>query len=241
MRLETPALSWNVETTVPFSWRAWSKNRMWLPRGRSARKRLSPQAQGARDELQLRLQERMRQAGVRVEPGVPIWVLIRVGRPDMRGDPVNCVDLVCDAVQAATGVDDRWTKLLGLDWEVSSEGGWLEVCVGQAISSVSVPIVEGVVELRAVMSAVAAEFGVPEEALTGRGQLQRLARARHAGMWLARECCEATLEEIGRMFHRDFSTVHYALERVRSAMKHDAGYRSRMEGLRARLLGGGGR
>lgn len=47
-----------------------------------------------------------------------IWVDIFVEKPDNRGDAVNFVDLVCDAIKKGIDVDDRWFSLGSVDWRI---------------------------------------------------------------------------------------------------------------------------
>ncbi len=47
------------------------------------------------------------------------WVSIVACKPNHRGDVVNLVDGVCDAVRDGLKVDDRWVSLAGVDWVVN--------------------------------------------------------------------------------------------------------------------------
>ncbi len=49
----------------------------------------------------------------------------------MRGDAVNVVDLVCDAVKDAIGLDDRWFSIKRLDWEIAKVNPQLIVGLAQ--------------------------------------------------------------------------------------------------------------
>lgn len=60
-----------------------------------------------------------------------LWLDIFVEKPDHRGDAVNVVDLVCDAVKVATGVDDRWFSIVRLDWAIVKENPRLIVGIRQ--------------------------------------------------------------------------------------------------------------
>ena len=46
-----------------------------------------------------------------------VWLVIEVVMPHHRGDAINVLDWVADAVAAAIGVDDRWFAVI-LDWVI---------------------------------------------------------------------------------------------------------------------------
>lgn len=60
-----------------------------------------------------------------------VWIDIMVQKPDHRGDAVNVIDLVCDALKVAIGVDDRWFCIRRLDWEVVRTDPQLFIGIGQ--------------------------------------------------------------------------------------------------------------
>ena len=112
---------------VPFDWH-WSKNRIWLAKAGSYARRMNPLARDRRDTLAALLLPELRGAGVVV---APLWLRIHCALPDHRGDALNVLDLVADAVQQATGLDDRWYQLAGLTWELAHEHPELQVWIGQ--------------------------------------------------------------------------------------------------------------
>ena len=52
--------------------------------------------------------------------------------PNHRGDAINCMDLVADAVEIATGLDDRWYGISGLTWEKRPDRPEMHVWIGQS-------------------------------------------------------------------------------------------------------------
>ena len=60
-----------------------------------------------------------------------VWIDILVQKPNHKGDAVNVIDLVCDAVKDALPVDDRWFCIRRLDWEICKGDGQLILGVGQ--------------------------------------------------------------------------------------------------------------
>jgi hypothetical protein len=62
-----------------------------------------------------------------------VWIDIMVEKPDMRGDAINVIDLVCDAIKDAIGVDDRWYCIRRLDWQVIKKEPQIIIGVGQSV------------------------------------------------------------------------------------------------------------
>lgn len=125
-----PAVAWLAATAAPVgpSWAAWSKNRTW----RHRRGQRTPYVAGAAREIRADLAERIR-AAMRervVPPGRRVWVAIHVEKPSARCDAANVVDLVLDAVQDATGVDDRWAAIYRVSWAVNHPDPAVHVWVG---------------------------------------------------------------------------------------------------------------
>lgn len=121
-----PDLLWIVRLAVPFSY-ASSKNHIWTQRGRD------PVARRADSRaFRAHLTEELRAAlhGRRVAQN-KLWIDIRVQKPNHKGDAVNVVDLVCDAIKDATGLDDRWYSIRSVDWEIVKQGSLLFVGIGQ--------------------------------------------------------------------------------------------------------------
>ncbi len=129
-----PELLWRVHVVVPFDWQ-WSKNAMWIAKGGSYGRRLSPEARGRREALAAHLLAALHGRKVVV---APLFFRIHCLIPNHRGDVINCMDLVADGIQVATGLDDRWYHCTGISW---NKLGWnklqpdkpeLHVWVGQA-------------------------------------------------------------------------------------------------------------
>lgn len=121
-----PDLLWQVSIVVPFSYAA-SKNHLFALR-RQGHVALRRESRAIRDEITLRLRQAL--ANHRVAHN-KLWIDILVQKPDHRGDAVNVVDLVCDAIKAAVPVDDRWFCIRRLDWEIAKENPRLCLKVGQ--------------------------------------------------------------------------------------------------------------
>lgn len=59
-----------------------------------------------------------------------LWMLIHVAKPNHLGDAMNVVDLVSDAVQDATGLDDKWYQA-SLTWSVDPQDPHVEIVLVQ--------------------------------------------------------------------------------------------------------------
>lgn len=121
-----PDLQWSAHVAIPFDW-AVSKNHVWTMRagGHTAMR----DEQNAVREL---IVQRMK-ACIEGQPVVQnkVWVSIFVQKPNHRGDAVNVIDVVCDAVKEAIGVDDRWFSLRSVDWEIAKVNPRIFITVGQ--------------------------------------------------------------------------------------------------------------
>jgi hypothetical protein len=121
-----PDLDWLVGIAVAFSYAA-SKNHIYAMR-RAGHVALRRESRAIRDEIILRLRAALH--GRRIAHN-KLWLEILVQKPNHRGDAVNVVDLVCDAVKEAVGLDDRWFCIRRLDWEVVKDQPRLFIRVGQ--------------------------------------------------------------------------------------------------------------
>lgn len=121
-----PDLIWQVSIAVAFSYAA-SKNHIYAMRNRG-HVALRRESRAIRDEVTIRLRAAL--AGRRVAHN-KLWIDILVQKPDHRGDAVNVVDLVCDAIKAAVPVDDRWFCLRRVDWEIVKDDPRMYLGIGQ--------------------------------------------------------------------------------------------------------------
>ena len=121
------ALVWSVSVSVPFDWQ-WSKNRMWVARAGSYARRLADHARARRDGLAFALRAELK--GRKVSNN-RLLVQIHVEIPDHKGDAINCLDLVCDGIEHATGLNDKWYSLSGLTWAVAKTNPQLKIWIGQ--------------------------------------------------------------------------------------------------------------
>jgi hypothetical protein len=123
---EGPELAWMVRLAAPFTY-ATSKNHIYALR-RSGHVALRRESARARAEIAQRVREALR--GKRVAHN-KVWIDLLVQKPDHRGDAINVVDLVCDAIKDAIGIDDRWFCIRRLDWEIAKSDPMLYIGIGQ--------------------------------------------------------------------------------------------------------------
>lgn len=123
---EGPELLWTVRAAVPFTYAA-SKNHIYAMR-RTGHVVLRRESRRMRQAIASALRQ-----GLHCMPVVhnKVWIDILVQKPNHKGDAVNVVDLVCDAVKDALPVDDRWFCIRRLDWEIVKTNPRLIVGVGQ--------------------------------------------------------------------------------------------------------------
>ena len=123
---EGPDLIWLVRVAVPFTY-AYSKNATWRNNGKG-HVYLRNEAKAAREALTWEIKSALK--GRRVAHN-RLWLDIFVDKPDHRGDAINVQSTVADAVQDATGLDDRWYSVRRIDWAVTKKEPRLMVGIGQ--------------------------------------------------------------------------------------------------------------
>lgn len=119
-------LIWQVRVSVPFDF-GFSKNAIWR-HGKGGHVYLREDSKRLRDNLQRRIKEAVSQEDA---VSAKVWVDILVQKPGHRGDAINVIDTVCDAIKKALAIDDNWFSIRRLDWEIVKENPMLFVGVGQ--------------------------------------------------------------------------------------------------------------
>lgn len=123
---EVVDLLWLVRFRFPFSFRM-SKNAIW--RQDDDGHVLSREKQNAlRDKLVARMREALRSVTV-VE--AKIWIDVFVEKPNHKGDAINVIHFICDALKEAAGVDDRWISIKRLDWSIVKTEPQVTIGIGQ--------------------------------------------------------------------------------------------------------------
>ena len=81
----------------------------------------------------------------------------------------------------------------------------------------------------------AREFGVQLDWMLGLSRCRLFARPRMVAMFLCRELTQRSQPELGRLFHRDHTTILWDVRRITALMETDADLRAHVEAIRARL------
>lgn len=119
-------LIWKVSVSVPFDWAA-SKNHLFTLR-RQGHVALRQEGRAFRDALAYTIKSAM--TGQKVVQN-KVWIDIFIQKPNQRGDAANFVDVICDAIKDAIGVDDRWYSIRRLDWQIVKDDPRIFVGIGQ--------------------------------------------------------------------------------------------------------------
>lgn len=91
-----------------------------------------------------------------------------------------------------------------------------------------------------IVEVVASFYGLPPEALKGRGRKREIALPRQLAMYLVREETNASLPEIGKILgDRDHTTVLYGYEKINALIEEDEGLRREVIAIKNRLYHNG--
>lgn len=118
-----PHISRSKRIAVPFSWNL-SKNAMWrmVP---GSHVTLRQEARVCREAITAAL------AGPERWPQRITYLDILVEKPNHKGDALNLIDSIADAVKEAIGVDDRWFSISRLEWRIVKNNPMVYIGVGQ--------------------------------------------------------------------------------------------------------------
>lgn len=129
---ENPDLQRLVRVSVPFD-QGLSKNSMWsMARGANyvfmGNKHKS---------IRAAIENSVRMAMSSDQPFVQgkVWIDILIQKPSHRGDAINMVDGICDAVKKAIAVDDNWFCIRKLDWQIVKTNPRIFIGIGQEVTS----------------------------------------------------------------------------------------------------------
>lgn len=138
---------WMAYVEYPAVMSELSKNRMnvVMKRGRG------PNAKGqiVKSRTYIAAKEKLAQAvteailEVKAQKGIPdgqnlvreakLWIAIHLEKRQADSDAANVVDIVCDAVQDATGLNDCWYSLGCVDWSIKTTNPLMRLVVWQEI------------------------------------------------------------------------------------------------------------
>ena len=125
-----PKLAWLQRVAIPFSW-AGSKNHIWALQREKGHLYLRQESNKIRSDLAMMLKSAInRDQTIKIVQN-KVWLDILIQKPNHRGDAANFVDLICDAVKDAIGIDDRWYSIRRLDWQIVKTNPHIFVGIGQ--------------------------------------------------------------------------------------------------------------
>lgn len=114
--------------------------------------------------------------------------------------------------RSAAGTCETVTSAAGKSQDEARPGAvpWAVVRKQYRLHYASTPL-RGKMQAGAIIAAVAAETGIALDAIKGEQRVARIAGARQLAMWRVADETELSLSEIGRLFHRDHTTVLHAI------------------------------
>lgn len=121
-------LNWLIKINFPFDW-CISKNAIYTLRAKG-HVALRREARAYRDGIATLLRSAIRASGVEIVQN-KLWLDLFIEKSNHKGDAVNTVDTICDAVKVATGLDDRWFAIRYLDWSVNKHSPHVHLGIGQ--------------------------------------------------------------------------------------------------------------
>jgi hypothetical protein len=122
-----PNLLWLVKIAIPFSW-ASSKNHIYSTSGECGHVGKRKAKKEFQDHIVRRLKPSIAKMDIKHNK---LWVSIFIQKPNHRGDAINVLDTICDAVKIATGIDDRWFSIKNLDWQIVKNNPLIFITIGQ--------------------------------------------------------------------------------------------------------------
>ena len=117
---------WYVRIAYPFGYQL-SKNHIYT-KTRFGHVALRHEATSAKNNIILLLRESVKQLRPRQNK---VWIDMLVQKPNHKGDAINVIDLVADAIKIALDVDDRWFCIRHVDWEITKTDPKIFIGVGQ--------------------------------------------------------------------------------------------------------------
>lgn len=125
---EQPSLAWAARIAVPFDY-SLSKNSLYGMNSWQVFRRQKGRL------LEAAIAENIRHAikgmGVKIRVA-KLWVSIHVEKSNHRGDAINVIDCVCDALKKGVGLDDRWFCIKHLDWSINRVDPHIIIQFGQS-------------------------------------------------------------------------------------------------------------
>lgn len=120
---------WNAKIVVPFSQRL-SKNAIWSY-GAKGHVFIRKEVRAARDSIALAVRQATQFKPVRYGK---LWMGLYVQKPSFKGDAINVIDSIADAVKTVIPIDDNLYSLMFVDWDVVYVNPKITIYLGQKIT-----------------------------------------------------------------------------------------------------------
>lgn len=117
-----------LKISIPFTW-DWSKNKMWKAT-RFGRLYLNPKTKQLIDFLIYKTRIEIKKNKLFFVKRKKVYLSIYAELENHRGDALNLLDTIADALKEAINIDDRWFAIKSLDWEIK-KGGKIFIEVSQ--------------------------------------------------------------------------------------------------------------
>ncbi len=120
-------LKWAVRVEVPFD-RLMSKNSIWSYGSKQGHVFIRQEVKNSRESVANAVGE-----ALRLQPMVhgKLWLGIYVQKPTFKGDAINVIDSIADAVKTVVAIDDNMYSLMFVDWDVVFENPKVILYIGQ--------------------------------------------------------------------------------------------------------------
>jgi chromosomal replication initiator protein len=86
-----------------------------------------------------------------------------------------------------------------------------------------------------IFETVSKEWSIPIEEIKGKKQKKEIALARHVTIYLISTMTDYSLDDIGVLFGKDHSTVHYSINKIKEEKEKDRDLETKLNDLVSRI------
>jgi hypothetical protein len=122
-----------MRLVIPFD-PVFSKNAIWSMKRGSNYIFVGQKHRQAREYLVQQIRHCIATSGGQSFHNGKVWIDLLVQKPSHRGDAINFLDGICDAIKVAIGIDDNWFAVRRVDWQIVKETPRIIVGIGQEIT-----------------------------------------------------------------------------------------------------------
>ncbi len=125
-----PNLHTLVRFAMPFNWKL-SKNAVLnLAYANKGHVFIRREVRDLRNDIAWRVKEAF--ANIPIYQG-KVWIDLCVEKPHNKGDAINVLDTVCDAIKVGLGIDDKWFAIRWLDWSIVKDNPKIIIGISQEV------------------------------------------------------------------------------------------------------------